>query len=162
MVISYELGNQEEFNNLLNKLRKVGSSKFVMGEMVRIVKKFSKANFILKGSGKYPELSDKYKKRKERLKPSAPILVYNGTLRDSIIGKTQYTLDKVTDSGAIIGTGVPYAKLHDTGTKNMPIRKPLFLTDAMVASMIKTYDANIEKGLKDLWKSILKKLKKRY
>ena len=112
--------------------------------------KFSKANFILKGAGQYPDLSARYKKRKARLKPNASILVYDGTLRDSIIGKTQYTLDKVTDSGAIIGTGVPYAKLHDTGTKNMPIRKPLFLTDAMVESMIKTYEANIEKGIRDL------------
>jgi phage gpG-like protein len=149
-MVSYELENLEEFNSLLSKMGKLGSSRFIMGEMVRIVKKFSTENFTLKGSGKYPKLSSRYKTRKSRIKPSAPILVYSGALRDSIVGSTSDSITRITKDSATIGTSLPYAKLLDTGTKNMPMRKPLFLTKKMVEQMMKTYESNIEKGIKSL------------
>lgn len=147
---SYTIENQAEFENLLRRIAKAGSNRFIMGEMARIVKKFSKANFTLKGSGQYPPLQEKYKVRKARFKPSAPILVFRGRLRDGIIGKTLDSILKITKDIAIVGTKTPYAKFHDEGTKNLLVRKPLFLTTKMVEQMIKTYAANIDKGLKAL------------
>jgi phage gpG-like protein len=149
-MVSYELENQEEFNSLLKKLGGMGSSRFLMGQMAKIVKKFSKANFTLKGDGKYEELSTLYKKRKSRIKPSAPIMVYSGALRDSIVGDTKDSILRVTEFSAVIGTSLPYAAYHDRGNENLPMRKPLFLTKKMVEQMIKTYEANIEKGIKSL------------
>lgn len=147
---SYTIENQAEFEDLLRRIAKVGSNRFIMGEMARIVKKFSRANFILKGSGQYPPLKERYRKRKARIRPSASILVLNGFLRDGIIGKTKDSILKITKNTAIVGTKTPYAKFHDEGTKNLPVRKPLFLTAKMVEQMIKTYSANIDKGLKAL------------
>lgn len=149
---SYEVENQAEFNAFLAKVAKAGGSRFVMGEMARIVKKFSRANFTLKGSGQYPPLTERYKKRKKRFKPSAPILVFRGDLRDSIIGNTVNSILKITDRTAIVGTKVPHGKFHDQGAPsiNLPIRKPLFLTKKMVEQIIKTYSANIDKQLKAL------------
>ena len=147
---SYTIENQAEFEDLLKRIAKAGSNRFIMGEMARIVKKFSRANFILKGSGRYPPLKERYRKRKARIRPSAPILVFDGDLRDSIIGKTSDSILKITKDSAIIGTKTPYAILHDKGTKNLPVRKPLFLTTKMVEQMIKIYSANIDKGLKAL------------
>jgi len=164
---SYTIENQAEFEDLLRRIAKVGSNRFIMGELARIVKKFSRANFILKGSGQYPPLSPRYKKRKARIRPSAPILVFNGDLRDSIIGKTSDSILKITKNVAIVGTKVAHGKIHDEGfsgavtrkTKsgksvsyqlNIPQRRPLFITTKMVEQMIKTYEANINKGLRAL------------
>lgn len=146
-MVGYEIQNPEQFNALLGKLKKASSSIFLMNELSRIVKKFSTANFTLKGSGQYPKLSARYKKRKSRINPSAPILVYSGALRDSIIKNTSDTISEITKFSARIGTSLPYATFHDTGTSKMPMRKPLFLTDKMVAQMIKTYEAHIEKEI---------------
>lgn len=164
---SYTIENQKEFEDLLRRIAKSGSNRFIMGEMARIVKKFSRANFILKGSGQYPPLQERYRKRKARIRPSAPILVFDGDLKDSIIGKTSDSILKITKNVAIVGTKVAHAKVHDEGfsgtvtrkTKsgksvsyqlNIPQRKPLFLTTKMVEQMIKTYAANIDKGLRTL------------
>ena len=160
-MISYEVENQAEFNAFLAKVAKVGTSRFIMGEMARIVKKFSKANFILKGSGQYPPLSERYKKRKSRIRPAASILVFDGDLRDSIVGNTEDSILKITNKTAIVGTSVPYAKFHDKGFSgtvkrknsksynlNLPQRKPLFLTSKMVEQILKNYSANVDKQLK--------------
>lgn len=149
-MVSYEIENIEEFNGLIDKMNKVGSNRFIMGEMARIIKKFSKANFTLKGSGQYEPLQPKYQKTKARMKPSAPIMVYDGRLRDSIVGNTSDSIMKITEFTATVGTSVPYAKFHDEGTKNMPQRKSLFLTKKMVEQMVKIYEANIIKGIKTL------------
>jgi len=156
-VVTFDIENKEQFNKLLDKVSKLGSNRFIMGEMARIVKKFNKANFTLKGSGQYEPLSAKYLKRKKRFKPAAPILVYSGDLRDSIGGSTSKSILKLTAFSATIGTKLSYAKYLDTGTENedgtvkMPARPPLFLTDKMVEQMIKIYDKNIARGLRTVW-----------
>jgi phage gpG-like protein len=146
-IVSYEIDNDVEFQELLGKVSKISTSRFVMGEAARIIKKFSKANFILKGDGQYPPLSDRYKKAKSRLRPNAPILVYDGKLRDSIVGKTKDSILNITEDSLIVGTSLFYARFLDEGTKKMPARKPLFLTRKMIEQIIKTYDAHIEKRL---------------
>jgi hypothetical protein len=151
-IVSYEIDNDVEFQELLGRVSKISTSRFVMGEAARIIKKFSKANFILKGDGQYPPLSDRYKKAKSRLRPNAPILVYDGKLRDSIVGKTKDSILNITEDSLIVGTSLFYARFLDEGTKKdneelMPARKPLFLTRKMIEQIIKTYDAHIEKRL---------------
>ncbi len=146
-IVSYEIENDAEFQKLLSKVSKISTSRFVMGEAARIIKKFSKANFILKGSGQYPPLSDRYKKAKSRLRPNAPILVFNGRLRDSIVGNTKDSILNITDDSLVVGTSLFYARFLDEGTRKMPVRKPLFLTRKMIEQIIKTYDAHIEKRL---------------
>ena len=149
-MVSYTIDNQEELKKLFKDMEELGTNRFIMGELARIVKKFSKANFILKGSGRYEPLSPKYKKQKERLRPATPMLVYDGTLRDSIVGLTKDSILEIGNAFARVGTRLDYAKYLDEGTNKMPARKPLFLTEKMVEQMIKIYEANIEKGLKRL------------
>ena len=148
-IISYDIKNDKEFIEALKQISKITSSRFVFGEAARIIKKFSKANFTLKGSGQYPPLSERYKKRKDILKPGAPILVFDGKLRDSIISNTSDSILKITENSVIIGTSVIYAKDHDEGVPeiNLPVRKPLFLTAKMIEQILKVYEAHIEKQL---------------
>jgi phage gpG-like protein len=148
--VSYDIKNDREFNALLGKISKIGLNRFVMGESARIIKKFSKANFTLQGSGQYPPLSERYAQRKARMKPSAPILVYSGKLKDSIVGVTSDSINIIGDSFLVIGTKLPYAKYLDEGTSKMPARKRLFLTEKMVKQIMKVYTAHIDKSLKSL------------
>lgn len=147
-IISYDIENDEEFKRLLKKIPKLALSRFVFGEAARTIKKFSKANFILKGSGQYEPLSPRYKKLKDRLKPNSPILVFSGRLRDSIVGNTRDSILKITDSSLILGTSVPYATYLDQGTKKMPARKPLFLTKKMIEQIEKIYEKHVDKIIK--------------
>jgi phage gpG-like protein len=148
--VSYDIENDKDFIDLLDKVGKLSLSRFVMGEAARIIKKFSKANFTLQGSGQYPPLSARYAKTKSRLRPGSPILVYDGDLRDSIVKKTKDSILVIGEAFLILGTKVPYAIFHDQGTKHMPQRKPLFLTEKMVVQIVKVYEAHLEKTLNRL------------
>lgn len=152
--------------------KEVKDLSFSMGESARIIKKFSTANFILKGTGKYEPLSDEYAKRKNILAPGASILVgakrgkvkkgkrisgggMSGKLRDSIIKSTPDSVLRIGKLSLIIGTkakskrGKPYPIYVQDGTENedgsvkMPARDYFFLTDKMVDQIIKTVDEEI-------------------
>jgi phage gpG-like protein len=116
---------------------------FSMGESVRIIKKFSKANFILKGSGQYAPLSPKYKLRKSTILPGRPILVLRGDLRDSVVDVTSKSIVKISKDNAIVGTTVPYAGFIQGGTGKMPARPFLALTTPIVDAIANTIEADV-------------------
>ena len=126
-----------------------------MGESVRIIKKFSKANFILKGSGKYEELSPKYVLRKAKIAPGKPILVVDGALRDSVIKDTADSIIEISEDNAIVGTEVDYSFWVQEGTKNkdgsvrMPARPYLALTIPIVDAIANTIEADVLNQLED-------------
>jgi phage gpG-like protein len=132
--ISYEVDNDNQFKNALNKaIKSVGDLRFPMGEISRDIFKNTKKNFILKGDGKYPPLSPKYKAFKQKKRPSAPILVFDGDLRDSVTGTgNQDTIRNIGKQSLVQGTKVPYAKFVQEGTEFMPARKFLFIDDAQI------------------------------
>lgn len=155
---SYETENQLEFDRLVKKISKLPLNRFVFSEAARIIKKFNSANFKLGGkgatgkegeTGKYPPLSERYRRRKIKLVGNKPILVLHGPLRDSISKQTGDSITIVTKESLVVGTKVFYAEYHDNPKpKNpMPQRKPLFLSTKMVDQIMKTYDQHIENGL---------------
>ena len=130
--ISYNLENDVKFKNSLNKaIKNIGDMRFPLGEISRDIFKTTIQNFTLKGSGKYPPLSKRYRDFKKRVKPKAPILVFSGALRDSVTKKgNKDTILKIGKQFLIQGTKIPYAKYIQEGTKKMPIRKFLFIDNA--------------------------------
>lgn len=116
---------------------------FSMGESVRIIKKSSKANFILKGSGKYAPLSPKYKLRKNRIAPGQPILVLRGDLRDSVVGITPDSIVDVSKDNAVVGTKAVPAPFIQDGTRRMPARAFLALTTPIVDAIANTVEADV-------------------
>jgi len=69
--------------------------------------------FDTEGHGSWAPLSPNTLKKKKN--PAAGTLVDTGAMKRSIFG--EYSSDEV-----VISVGVPYAKYHMTGTKNMPKR----------------------------------------
>lgn len=130
--ISYNVDNDKKFDKALKKATKeVEDLSFAMGEISRDIFKNTKKNFILKGSGKYPSLSAEYAERKRKRRPGAPILVYDGNLRDSVTvpGDNNSILD-IGKTSLVQGTKVPYSRFIQEGTRKMPARKYLFIDDA--------------------------------
>jgi phage gpG-like protein len=76
--------------------------------------------------GNWAWLSPKYRIWKAEHYPGQPILVREGTLRESLRwsgnGLGYGGIFEAYPAFAKVGTAVPYAKYHDTGTKHMPAR----------------------------------------
>ena len=131
-VISYNIENDIQFRASLDRaIKDVGDLRFVMGEISRDIFKVTKQNFILKGAGRYPELSPSYAKRKAATIGNVPILVSSGSLRDSVTGRgNEDTIRHIGKQSLVQGTAVPYSKWVQDGTRKMPARKYLFIDDA--------------------------------
>jgi phage gpG-like protein len=175
--ISYDVDADDKFKKAMaNAIASGLDLSFSMGESVRIIKKESGKNFILKGFGKYPPLSPEYLRRKLFLAPGAPILTgakpgsikdilnvtgggMSGKLKKSIINTTADSIVLIGKRSVEFGTkaeskdGAPYPVYVQEGTENkdgserMPGRKFLFFSQAMVKQIINTINADIANQL---------------
>jgi phage gpG-like protein len=68
-------------------------------------------------SGKWQALSPRYAKRKDAKWGSMPILQASGRLWRSLTGKGTDSVAEQSALELVLGTKVPYAKYHQTGTK---------------------------------------------
>jgi len=159
--ISYDIDADNQFKKAIAKAIASGLDlSFSMGESARIIKKESTKNFILKGSGQYDPLNRQYFRRKQLLAPGTPILTgltrkdsVSGKLKKSIIGKTADSIIQIGKVSLVVGTkaksrrGAPYPVFVQEGTKNMPARKFLFFSQAMVKQIVNTINADIKNQL---------------
>ncbi len=74
-------------------------------------------------AGPWPELKERYARRKLRAYPGGNLLEASGRLRRSLVSGTDDTLEEFAPRQMRSGTTVPYALYHQTGTKKMPPRK---------------------------------------
>ncbi len=79
----------------------------------------------------WPPLSPVYAAWKAKHFPGQPILVRTGRLRASLTGRNADTVEVQEPQLLRIGTRVPYARFHQTGTSRMPPRPPIVLTEAV-------------------------------
>ena len=130
--ISYNVDNDKRFALALDKaIKSVDDLRFPMGEISRDIFKNTIKNFILKTGGRYPALSPKYAKYKNKINPSAPILVLTGRLRDSVTkGGSGDSIINIGKQTLVQGTSVPYSRFVQEGTSKMPLRKYLFIDEA--------------------------------
>lgn len=88
------------------------------------------------GSGQWAELSPRYARLKARTYPGRPILEATGSLRRSLTTATgRGARVFLTEQEVSIGTEIPYAGYHQTGTRRMPARPPVALTTAQEAEI---------------------------
>jgi phage gpG-like protein len=92
--------------------------------------------FDSQGAGSWAALSPRYAARKLREYPSTGILERTGNLRRSLV--SQMSPDSAylpLPQQLTLGTRVPYARYHATGTKHMPARPPIIVTESEVDEM---------------------------
>jgi len=148
--ISYEVENDTEFAKALGRAaRKISNLTVPLNQIGNDFRKSRKAIFALTSAGQYPDLSTRplrvwweppetqlngfypggYKELKEAKYGFAyPILKATGELEDSVINKSnQYNINEINIDEAKFGTSIPYGVYHQEGTKNIPMRKFLFI-----------------------------------
>ena len=67
-------------------------------------------------------LSEAYRRAKARRYPGRTILIRRGTLYSSLVEGGAGGIREVRSKYAAIGTAVPYARYHQSGTSRMPAR----------------------------------------
>lgn len=129
---SYIVENDEKFSRAIE--RSIGAVKDLKKPFAMIAKDFRKSRtaiFTLKGPGAYPDLSPKYKKRKERIMGSAyPILKFSGALADSVTNEGDgNNITRINADSMELGTAVSYGIYHqsDSPRSKIPLRKFLFI-----------------------------------
>ena len=80
-------------------------------------------------AGAWAPLSPFYAAYKLARVGSAPILVYSGRLRMSLIERTGDSIREITPDAMKWGTSVPYATFHQRGGRFLPQRRMIDLTE---------------------------------
>lgn len=85
-------------------------------------------NFLTGGSlvGGWAPLDSGYAAWKSVRRPAASIMVFDGTLFNSLRSLDKAAVNKIEKLSATFGTDVEYAKFHQYGTTKMPQRKIIF------------------------------------
>lgn len=73
-------------------------------------------------------LSPRYAAWKSRVYPGRPLMVVSGRLRNSLFGETNEWFQRISRYNLDMGTTVPYATYHQTGTRFMPARPVINVT----------------------------------
>ena len=126
---------ETEFNHFRKALKKAVKDTDDLSPVLREhATRFLKSrNFIFDknrvGTGQYAPLSEKYAKRKKRVKGFIhPILFYGGKLKKSITKKGGNNILNISKKSLIIGSKLKYARAHQLGSNktNLPQREFLF------------------------------------
>ncbi len=94
--------------------------------------KIQKEHFAAEGNGKtgkFAALSPAYKKVKQAKYGNAPILQASKRLYKSLTSGGGEAIIEEGPQEMVLGTSVPYAGYHQSGTGKMPARPPIDLTD---------------------------------
>lgn len=136
-VVSYSADNDQKFRDALIEAQKTVGDLTV--PLTLIAKDFFKSEvaiWALKGPGQYPDLSQRTLDQRHRDKqPIYPILKRSGALEKSMTDPTDPNAisEIVNGESLFIGTrvkskkGYPYPAVHQFGSKNVPMRKFLFI-----------------------------------
>ena len=81
-----------------------------------------------RGGNPWVKLSEGYGKWKALHHPGKPLLVVDGTLRDSLQGKGDGAIRDIQPDSLTLGSSIPYAAYHQRGTSRMPARPPMVIT----------------------------------
>lgn len=149
-----EVSGQQVLSRAFNRLESIpkdlsGIFKDVEKEFHAIEAENFQSENAKGASGRWKPISKKTEEIKIRKRGTFALLA--GTLIDSealyksLTGKSNHTVSIINKQGAAFGTNLPYAKLHQTGTKRMPARPPIDLSDAQKRRIQKV----IQKGLVD-------------
>lgn len=123
--------------------------RFALNEIGRSVLKENIKSFILKGGGKFAPLSARYKVAKEKKYPGSPILVVNGTLRDSVTRRgARGSVFNLRSDSIEVGSSLPYARFIQDGTKNMPARPYLFVTEQQEDNFLRIIESEIDRQIR--------------
>jgi phage gpG-like protein len=81
------------------------------------------------GSGGWVALSPRYAAWKAKAYPGAKVLEREGWLKGALTGQNDYRIREIGKHELQMGANLPYGLYHQTGTRRMPARPPIQLTE---------------------------------
>lgn len=130
---SYEVDNDKAFRDALKEASKnIGDFRIPFGLISADFYRSEQSIFKLKSPGKYPDLSERYGKYKQKkVGFKYPILVRSGRLAASMLGpRNPGSINVITALSLFIGTSIPYGIYHQSDLprkSKLPQRKFLFI-----------------------------------
>lgn len=152
MVVSFRIdvaGVQVVSRDLARARHRVGDLRPALNALAAILVEENRANFSSEGAasvyGRWDPLSPNYRRWKEKHYPGKPILVRTGALEASLTSLPM-GVQTATSTTISLGTDIEYARYHQTGTRNMPRRAPVALTERAKRDMVKVIQKWIVDG----------------
>lgn len=100
-----------------------------------------------RGGVPWEDLKEPYRSRKSKTFPGRPILVATGLMRASLMGGNSNAVFSVSPTQMKIGTSVPYARFHQSGTRKMARRPVIMMTEDDAKEFARQIQLHIMKGL---------------
>jgi len=133
--LSFDVSGVESVDRLLGDV--LGATENLKPALEEIVDEFFDGNRIVfqregavgGGFSKWAPLNPEYAEEKVRLGYPSKILQRTEDLKNSLTRRSDANAhSRITNSTAEMGTLVPYATYHKSGTKTMPKREPIRIT----------------------------------
>ena len=132
--ISIKVDSKVGEKRLKSLISKAKDFSAVYKEIAKSFYQFQERQFRSGGAeiGGWKPLAKSTLRQKFRLGYPPDILVRTGRLMRSLASKTTDTIEEITSRDLRIGTGIPYAIYHQKGTKKMPARPLIALTQKLL------------------------------
>lgn len=99
--------------------------------------------------GKWKKLTARYNAQKiARFGSGLKIMHATGDLRASLTGQTSNTIYRTSKDEITIGTELKYAGYHHRGDGNLPMRKPIDLSDSQRVALMKTIQVSLVRQIR--------------
>lgn len=111
---------------------------FWLKRFIPLFRRYVLEDFVIEGArsgSRWAALSPGYAAWKAEHAPGKGILVLSGALKASLVGDGAGSVVRATATSLEIGTTVPYAMYHQTGTRHMPQRPPLRVNMAFMTAV---------------------------
>lgn len=121
------------------------------------------AEGAFEGRARWAELSPRYRAWKEKNYPGMPILQLTGKMKSSLVGSgAEGSVYEVSNKELTVGTNVPYAIFHQRGTRRMPQRKIIEVTDRQKLRWVHIVHYFMMANVSEEWKNLRAKPAKFY
>jgi hypothetical protein len=101
-----------------------------MHDALALLEQRERRRFDEQGGGEWPPLAASTLARKQSAGFPARLLVASGALQHSLIERGPDAIRELREDGFAFGTRRPYARFHDRGTRRMPPRPLVKLTES--------------------------------
>ncbi len=132
-VLTFQVAGEEQVSRSFSKFAEdIQDAREPFTEIAQDFKEIEQRQFDSEGaagSGGWAPLSPNYAVWKARWHPGARLLVLSGLMKESLATGNSWTIEEIEPLSLRLGTRLPFAIWHQTGTTKMPARKPIQLSE---------------------------------
>ena len=151
MPIRIEIQGTEQLSKAFTELsRRIGDLTPVWPRVAQIFYERERQLFDSQGEGNWVQLSARYGRWKQKHFPGYPLLQRTTEMAVSLTNRSSpFSVLDMRPKNFAVGTSVPYAQFHQTGTSRMPARPPIIIDDGTIQRMLDVVTDELGKAAGD-------------